>query len=156
MELWHHATPFQIFAWCYLLALASAFIPWLNSEVIVLSLAALTPTLAGQVTLVLAATVGQMTGKSTLYCAGRRLVKLPWLLRTTGSWRQKLAERKLGGMTLLLISATLGIPPFYAVSVLAGSLGIGFRSFVAAGTCGRFLHYVALVFAPRLLWQLFH
>ena len=156
MELWPPATPLQLFAWCYALALASALIPWLNSEVIVLSLSAFTPTLGGQLTLALAATVGQMTGKSTLYCAGRRLVKFPWASRAGGSWCQKLAGRKWGGMIAVVASSTLGIPPFYLVSVLADSLGIGLRTFVAAGTCGRLLHYLALVFAPRLLWRLFH
>lgn len=155
MEPWQDATALRIYAWCYLLLVGSALFPWMNSEVIMLSLSVLIPSSLGQAVLVACGTAGQMTGNSTLYWAGRGVVRFPRMERKMESWRQKLSHRQLGGMAVLFLSSTVGIPPFYPLSLLAGSLQIRFARFVVIGACGRFLRYGALVFGSRLLWPLF-
>ena len=105
--------------------------------------------------LVLCGTAGQMTGNCTLYWAGRGVLRFPSLQRKLESWRQKLSQRQLGGMAVLFFSSTFGLPPFYPLSLLSGSLRIPFLRFLLVGMCGRFLRYGALVFASRLVWPLF-
>ncbi|MBL8222729.1 MAG: hypothetical protein JNL62_26050 [Bryobacterales bacterium] len=155
MEPWQDATTLEIYAWCYVLLVGSALFPWMNSEIIMLSLAVLVPSPTGQILLVLFGAAGQMTGNSTLYWAGRGVVRFPLIEQKLESWRQKLSHRQLGGMAVLFLSSTFGIPPFYPLSLLSGSLRIPFARFLLVGICGRFLRYGALVFASRLLWLLF-
>lgn len=140
---------------CYFLLIGSALIPWLNSELIVVSLSALMPSDAQRVVLVLVAAAGQVSGNSVLYWAGRGAFRLPRAERTLATWREKLKDRKLGGMAVLLSSATLGLPPFFPLSLLAGSLGVPFARFVVVGTCGRALRYGAVAFASSLVLPLF-
>ena len=58
--------------WCFGLTVASAVFPWVNAELIVLSLPAFASSKAGLLVLVLIATAGQMTGKCVLYWTGRK------------------------------------------------------------------------------------
>ncbi|MFN7932021.1 MAG: VTT domain-containing protein [Bryobacteraceae bacterium] len=138
------------YVWCYLLLIASALIPWLNSEVIMGGMAALASTPGGQWALVLVATVGQMTGKCALYWTGRGVLRWPSAQRKLQIWNQKWNGRRKSGSAVLFLSALSGVPPFYPVSVLAGSLRIPFARFLAIGACGRFLHYTVVVFGVRL------
>lgn len=154
MEAWQNAGPLHAYAWCYALMIVSALVPWVNSEVIVLSLSALAPSRVGQVMLVLFAAAGQMTGKSVLFWAGRRVVRLDSAQRTLELWSQKLERRKSSSMTVLFLSSTLGTPPFYPMSLLAGSFRVPFGRFVTVGAAGRLLRYGVLVFAPHLLFSL--
>lgn len=140
------------YLWCYLLLVGSALLPWLNSEVIMAGMAAMTATLWGQWALVLVATVGQMTGKCALYWTGRGVLRWPRAQQRLEEWSRKWNGRRRSGTAVLFLSAVSGVPPFYPVSVLAGSMRISFPRFVAVGLCGRLLHYAVVVFGVRLLW----
>ena len=155
MEPWLNATTLALYAWCYVLLIGSALFPWMNSEIIMLSLAVWIPSLPGLVLLVLLGTAGQMTGNGILYWAGRGVLRFSFMERKLESWRQKLSHRQLGGMALLFLSSATGVPPFYPLSLLSGSLRIPFARFLLVGMCGRFLRYGTLVFASRLVWPLF-
>ena len=52
---------------------------------------------------------------------------------------------------MILASSSLGIPPFYAMSLLAGALGWRFDRFLAMGLLGRFLRFEAVLLLPRVL-----
>lgn len=140
------------YVWCYLLLIGSALIPWLNSEVIMGGMATLASTQGGQWALVLVATLGQMTGKCALYWTGRGVLHWPAAQHKLQAWNQKWNGRRKSGSAVLFLSALSGVPPFYPVSVLAGSLRIPFARFLAIGACGRFLHYAVVVFGVRLLF----
>ena len=142
------------YVWCYVLLIGSALIPWLNSEVIMGGMATTAVTHWGQWVLVLVATVGQMTGKCALYWAGRGMLRWPSAQRRLEEWNRKWNGRRKRGTAVLFLSAVFGVPPFYPVSVLAGSVGIPFLRFVAVGSCGRFLHYAVVVFGVRLVWTM--
>jgi len=51
------------------------------------------------------------------------------------------------------VSAAVGFPPFFAVSIAAGTFGMAFGAFLAAGGAGRFVHFaaLALILNNRLL-----
>lgn len=134
------------YVWCYLLLIGSALIPWLNSEVIMGGMATTSATHWGQWMLVLVATAGQMTGKCVLYWAGRGVLRWPGAQQKLEAWNRKWNGRRRSGSAVLFLSAVFGIPPFYPVSVLAGSLRIPFLRFLVIGAGGRVLHYAGVVF----------
>lgn len=140
------------YVWCYLLLIASALIPWLNSEVIMGGMATMAATLWGQCMLVLVAAAGQMTGKCALYWAGRGVLHWPSAQQKLDAWNRKWNGQRKSGSSVLFLSAVFGIPPFYPVSVLAGSLRISFPRFLVIGAVGRILHYAAVVFGVQSIW----
>jgi membrane protein YqaA with SNARE-associated domain len=139
------------------LAVASAVFPWVNAEVIVLSLPAVAPSRAALILLVLIATAGQMTGKCFLYWAGRKGNKvLPGRAgQILTKWRHRLEARPSRAVALVLISSVVGLPPFYLMTLLAGALRMNFLVYLTAGTAGRLVRFGVLVTLPQLALSLF-
>lgn len=138
------------------LAVASAVFPWINAELLVLSLPAVAPSRTALVLLVLIATAGQMTGKCFLYWAGRKGNKvLPGRAgNALARWRESLQARPSKAVALVLISSVVGLPPFYLMTLLAGALRMNFLVYLAAGTTGRLVRFGVLVMLPQLALSL--
>jgi membrane protein YqaA with SNARE-associated domain len=134
------------------LAVTSAVCPWVNAEVIVLSIPAVAPSKAALVLLVLTATAGQMTGKCLLYWAGRKGNRvLPGRAgKALTTWRDRLEARPAKAVALVLISSVVGLPPFYLMTLLAGALRMNFLVYLTAGTTGRLVRFGVLVMLPQL------
>lgn len=144
-------SPPGIYLGTFLFSLAGGVIPFLNVEAYLLSVSMLSPQ-TGMLPVAAAAALGQMTAKSLLYLAGRGLLKLPFK-RASDRIRKataRLAGAEGGAMTLVLVSAVTGIPPFYGVSLAAGVLRLRFGRFFFAGCGGRFLRFAAVFVLPRL------
>ena len=58
-------------------------------------------------------------------------------------------ENKADG--LMLISASVGMPPFYVVSFVAGALKLHYIRFLIAGIIGRSIRFAAIVYFPQLV-----
>lgn len=136
---------------CFGLTVLSAIVPWVNAEVIVLSLPLLAPSPAGLAALVLVATAGQMSGKCVIYLAGRRGGQvIPERARiTAGRWSERLRARPRQTAALVFVSSVVGLPPFYVMSLVAGALGMNFVVFLLAGTTGRLIRFGTLVLVPQ-------
>ena len=84
--------------------------------------------------------------------AGRGVLKLP-LGRGQAkieALRARLSTgQAAGGVTF--VSALTGLPSFYAISVIAGTLGWPLSRFLAWGTTGRILRFSALLFLPGIV-----
>lgn len=147
----------QTSLWCFGLTVASALFPWVNAEVIVLSLPAVATSKTALLVLVLVATAGQMTGKCALYWAGRKGNRaLPGRVeKTLGRWRERLEARPSKAAALVLVSSVIGLPPFYAMTLLAGALKMNFPLYLTIGTAGRLLRFGALVTLPQFAFSLF-
>jgi membrane protein YqaA with SNARE-associated domain len=147
----------QISLWCFGLTVASAVFPWVNAEIIVLSLPALARSKSALVVLVLVATAGQMTGKCVLYWAGRKgnrvLPGRPG--QTLAKWRERLEARPSMAAVLVLVSSVTGLPPFYVMTLLAGAMKMNFLLFLTMGTAGRLLRFGFLVTLPHVALSLF-
>ena len=148
-------TPHQLLATTFVVAFVSGFVPFVNIEAYLIAAVALGGT-SSTLSLALVSTSGQMLAKSLLYLSGRGILNLPF-----GRHREKLermkrdfAERGAMTMPFLFLSAFLGLPPFYIVSVLAGALGVPFLHFLAGGCIGRFLRFGLVAFFPRLVLRL--
>lgn len=168
---------------CFGLAVVSALLPWVNGELVLLAFAASAPDMPHLLALVIAATAGQVVGKSTMFLLARHAAARTGASlvgpeddaqggvahgtegtprpsttarRTLERWRAygRRSPRALTG--LLLVSATVGLPPFYLLAVVAGGLGVGFTRFVTVAVIGRFLHFGGIALVPALfksVWQ---
>ena len=141
-----------IYLGTYFFALAGGVVPFLNVEAYLLSVSMLSPETA-MLPIAAVAALGQMTAKSLLYLAGRGLLELPFK-RASDRIRKataRLAGAEGGAMSIVLLSAVTGIPPFYGVSLAAGVLHLRFGRFLSVGCGGRFLRFAAVFVLPRLL-----
>lgn len=128
----------------------SGLVPVVNAELFLIGLTSVAVTSTAQLpALVVCAAVGQMTAKVILYYAGMGMLELP-----RGRYKAKLddARARIDGWRrrkylIFAISATVGLPPFYVVSLVAGALNIGFSSFCAIGLAGRTLRFAVIVAA---------
>lgn len=130
----------------------SALIPLVNAEIYLLSVVALAP--AGMaLPLALAATIGQMIGKTVMYFAAQGALRLPgkWMQGRLAAAEGWLRERRSIGGLALISSATTGIPPFYAMTVACGILRFRFSYFLAVGFVGRLVRFSLLVLVPQYL-----
>lgn len=131
----------------------AGLVPLVNAEVFLVGVSMFAITSPAQLPLVAAcAAVGQMTAKVMLYYAGMGMFELP-----RGRFRERLerARSKIERWQrrpylIYAVSASVGLPPFYLVSLAAGALRIGFRAFCAIGLAGRFLRFAVIVAIPHL------
>ena len=142
----------EIFAATFGFALLSGLIPFLNVEAYLLSVSALLPD-APLLPVVVAASAGQMTAKSLLYLVARGALRPPAERCEDGMQRlaASLARGTGRATALVFVSAVVGLPPFYAVSLAAGLLRFRLDCFLAAGSSGRLLRFAAVFVLPRLM-----
>jgi membrane protein YqaA with SNARE-associated domain len=67
---------------------------------------------------------------------------------------QKLQSSKVGPGGFVFVSASTGFPPFYGVSILAGTLRIPFPIFFFPGTVGRLIRFALMVLFPQVFKDL--
>ena len=133
-----------LFVW----TMIGGVIPVINTELMVV-VTAVTLSSQGAPLVVAVATLGQMITKTSLFFLARwapsRLPeKACGALDRGHDW----IERH-GGATgsLIFLSAALGLPPFYAISLAAGALDVRWPLFVGLGTLGRAIRFGALAWA---------
>ena len=142
----------------FALAVASAVVPWISGEIVLLAFVAPATSTPDIALIVIAVTAGQVAGKSVLYWLARRARRLPppRVAAFLARWRERATRRPAAGMATMLASATFGVPPLYLTTLAAGSLMIEFRAFLPAIICGRLIHFGAIALVPRLVGPLFH
>jgi membrane protein YqaA with SNARE-associated domain len=144
--------PLATFAYC----VASGFIPVLNAEVFLVGVASIAPRESLAAVAALAA-VGQMVAKAGMYLGGRGVVALPKGKRheDLARWQARV-ERWRSKDLLILVSASVGLPPLFVMSVLAGTLKFPFVRFLVAGFLGRLVRFGAIVAIPGLASWIVH
>jgi membrane protein YqaA with SNARE-associated domain len=144
-------------AGCFALTVVSAVAPWINAEIVLLSFTTTASSPGMMAAFVIVAAAGQMTGKMALYAAGYRGSRAPSerMARILGTWRPRCEANPWRADWLVLVSSTIGIPPFIATSLLAGALRMRIARFVVAGSVGRLIRFGALALASDALAALF-
>lgn len=147
MESWFPLTTTGVYLWCFLLSILSAIFPWVNGEVVLLSLTTLKHSPMDLLVLVLLTSSGQMAGKCILYWTSRGVIPLrsARFSCAVASWKERVERFPSRTLALVFLSSAAGIPPFYVVTILAGTLHVRFTPFFAVGTCGRLVRFGALV-----------
>ncbi|WP_026454866.1 hypothetical protein [Saccharomonospora iraqiensis] len=141
----------------------SAVVPVVTIEVYLVGVRATDPDVPWPA-LALAAAVGQMAGKMLFFYAGRGGVRLserlrrdtdPTRSRRWVTWisrfREACAERPRTAAGILFVSASLGLPPFAVIAVVAGATTMGPVRFLILGFSGRTIRFAVLTLAPSLI-----
>jgi membrane protein YqaA with SNARE-associated domain len=155
---------------------ASAFIPAIPVEPYIVGLMATTEQNA--VLVGIAAGIGQTIGKLLIFLGVRGLIRAPilqrWLgrrakalpapepetptgggvgtkIRTAGVKLTALLDRPALSAPIVLLSATVGLPPLLLVSAYAARTRMTVGMFTATCLLGRSIRFVAIALAPRLI-----
>ena len=136
------------FGFCIL----SALVPVLNAEVYLAALAASESPPLWPMAAVAAA--GQMLGKIVYYFLGKSSLDWRWIKKRTDApkfqaglarWRDRLEDRPWVAALLVFVSASVGLPPFAIVAVLAGTLRMSFTMFMLVGFVGRLIRFASIL-----------
>jgi membrane protein YqaA with SNARE-associated domain len=136
-----------IYAATIVVGVLSGLVPIVNGELFLIgAVKLLAEDVTGALVVAVLLAFGQMTAKVILYHAARRATDLP-----TGKFAEKLrrARERVGKwrnkpLTILFLSAVLGLPPFYLVTLAAGILKVPFVTFVWLGLVGRVIRFTSL------------
>lgn len=141
---------------CFGGAIVSALVPWVNAELLLLVALPLAVTHQASMPLVVVVTLGQMVGKSVMYWLSRKATGISaHRLTLVEHWRARLEHHPRKAFAVMGLSALVGFPPFYVVSVVAGALRLSFAAFLAVGGLGRLAHFGLLAAAPHLAHRWF-
>ena len=80
-----------------------------------------------------------------------RVVSAEDLTRVAQTVNELTAAGTTLGTGVILLSAGVGLPPFYVVSIACGLLRIPFMQFFVLGLIGRLARFGVIVLAPQLL-----
>lgn len=127
------------------------FLPWVNTEAAVVAAALLLPPRLVPL-LVLGAALAQVLAKGTLYGLARWAPRgMPRRARAQLDRISRLAARRRSLTLTVLASSTVGVPPFYLVSLACGTLSAPFGAFLSTAFLGAVLRYAVVSLATVLV-----
>lgn len=132
---------------------ASAVLPWMNAELLMVALLPAAGSRGELATLAIIATAGQMAGKTLIYWMARGGTDTFARGRFSAQmdrWRPMFTVPSRA-VPLLFASSAIGFPPLFALTILAGSLQMRFRLFFLTSAIGRIVHFGAIALVPALL-----
>jgi membrane protein YqaA with SNARE-associated domain len=144
---------------CFVAAIVSALLPWVNAELMLLAVAAPLTSFSDLSGVVLAMTAGQVIGKSGLYWIARQTSHTTpngRFGRAVDRWRVACESRHRSTQMMMTLSAVFGLPPFYVTTVAAGALRVDFGRFLVSAVVGRLVHFSAVGLAPSLIHAAYH
>lgn len=139
-----------IWAATFAFAFVSGIIPFvLNIEVFLLAVAAFTDASLGPVVGLAAA--GQTLAKYILYLVGRGSLNIKWVKKAAASKAaDAFARRPRGSLSVVASSALVGVPPIYAVALMAGTLRLPQVAFLVVLFIGLLIRFGAIYLVPGL------
>lgn len=143
----------SVYVVTFLVSVASGFVPLVNVEAYLLLASATVGSREAVLPLALVAALGQMVAKVVIYLGGRGILRLPLGRYAERIERAKVrAERWEGSTgTLVLVSASVGLPPFYVITALMGMIRYNLTMFILLGLVGRFARFALVAAFPELL-----
>lgn len=136
----------------FVIGFVSGLIPFVNSE---LYLIAVSPMVArpALVPIALLSAFGQLLAKTVLYYAGRGVftINMGRYKSKVEAVQEKFERWQNKSDLLIFVSATVGLPPFYVVSFVAGALRLNVVKFFITGLLGRSIRFAIIVYFPQLV-----
>jgi membrane protein YqaA with SNARE-associated domain len=145
-----------IYVAMFLFAIISGVFPLANSEAALIALGAASsyewPKL---VILAVIVALGQSVTHALLYQSAQRVAKAgakkrPKLEARIAKARELGAKWQKSELLLIALGATVGVPPQALIAIMAGVIGIRFRTFVAIDVPGRIARFVTIVLVAHL------
>ena len=146
-----------IYVAMFLFAILSGVFPLANSEAALIALgAASSYSMPKLLVLAVVVALGQSVTHATLFYSARGLAnagakRRPKLEARIAKARELGAKWKNSELLLITLGATVGIPPQVLVALLAGVIGIRFRTFVAIDVSGRIARFATIVLIAHLV-----
>jgi membrane protein YqaA with SNARE-associated domain len=146
-----------IYVAMFLFAILSGVFPLANSEAALIALGAASsygwPKL---IVLAVIVALGQSVTHASLYQSARGLTRVgakrrPKLEARIEQARALGARWQKSELLLITLGATIGIPPQALIAILAGAIGIRFRTFVAIDIPGRIARFTTIVVVAHLV-----
>jgi membrane protein YqaA with SNARE-associated domain len=143
--------PGTILAGALAVCAIGGFLPWVNTEAVVVGAALVLP--RGVLPLlVLGAASIQVLAKGTLYGLARWAPQaMPRRARAQLERLSGLATRRRSLALTVLASSTCGVPPLYLVTLACGTVAVPPGTFLAAAFLGTVVRYTVLSVATVLL-----
>ena len=134
----------------FLVALISGLIPYvINIELYLIAVAAIAH--ASPVPMVGTVTAGQTVAKLILYLAGKGALNLKFVRREKMERAAAAFEKhRAHSLGVVGFSSVVGLPPLYAVSLLAGALRLPLLPFMVVVTVGRVVRFGGVYLTPSL------
>ena len=145
-----------IYVAMFLFAILSGVFPLANSEAALIALGVASPYgWPKLVALAVIVALGQSVTHAMVFQSARGLAKVgakkrPKLEARIAQARALGARWQKSELLLIALGATVGIPPQVLVAILAGVVGIRFRTFVAIDVTGRIARFVTIVLVAHL------
>lgn len=133
------------------ICLVGGLLPWMNTEAAVVGAALILPPPLVPL-LVVGAALAQVLAKGTVYGLARWAPRgLPQKARARLERVSVLARLRRSPTLTVLASSTVGVPPFYLVTLACGTAAVPFVAFLAAAFVGSLTRYAALSLATVLM-----
>jgi membrane protein YqaA with SNARE-associated domain len=145
-----------IYVALFLFAILSGVFPLASAEAAMIALGAVsTYTIPQLILLAVVTAAGQSVTHASMYLSGRGLANAgakgrPKLEARLAKAREIGARWEKSELLLIALGATVGIPPQLLVALLAGVIGIRFRTFVSIDFPGRIARFVTIVMVAHL------
>jgi membrane protein YqaA with SNARE-associated domain len=144
-----------IYGGALIVSFLAGLFPIVGIEVFLLTVATLYVTSWGELAvLVLLASIGHQVAKTSCYFAGAGVLALPRgkLKQQIDAVKTRLERWNKHPMLVLWLSSTIGLPPLYVVSFIAGPImKIRFVRFTAVCFTGRVLRFAGTTAIPLIL-----
>lgn len=145
----------------------SAVIPLANAEAYVI--ASQVSAVAGAVPIAVGVGIGQTIGKCLLFFGVRTGKDLPWLRRQRAKGQTRpvgpirarfrrliakllaLVGQERWGLPIVLLAAVVGLPPLYAVALLAGATTMRLPAFAVTVLIGRITRFLLVAYGISVL-----
>ena len=136
------------FAASFAVAILSGLVPVINAEIYLVGVVLAVGGIPEALLLALIVALGQMVAKVFMYQAalratnlGKRSPRLEPKIQKARAYVEKWRSKPL---SITFVSATIGLPPFYLVALVAGMLEVPFRAFFVVGLVGRTLRFATI------------
>lgn len=140
-----------IYVAMYVFAMISGVFPLANSELALGAMGAAShyewPKL---IVLAVVVALGQSTTHAILFQLSKGVAKAgakrrPWLEKRLEKAHALGEKWKASEVLLMILGATVGFPPQVLIAILAGAIGIKFRTFLTIDVLGRIARFVTIV-----------
>ena len=141
-----------VYAGSFIVGFVSGLVPFVNSEIYLVAVSTMVSRQA-LIPVALLSAAGQMVAKTIIFYAGRGVfsLKMHKLEGRIEAVQRKFKDWETRIDALILFSATVGLPPFYVVSFVAGAAKLHYIRFLASGFVGRSIRFAVIVYFPQLV-----
>jgi membrane protein YqaA with SNARE-associated domain len=148
----------KLFALTLAFGMVSSVIPVFNMETYIV--VAYAKSSHSALALAVVGSLGQNVGKLVWYYICRQSVDIPWFRRRLETpkrqaqlvrWSEYIQGRPALSGLLTFLSALIGLPPFFVMAMVAGTLRMNVVVFFVAGLAGRTLFFWAILGGAHVL-----